>query len=362
MDTNILMNLPKTLRIMLSQLVSNNELLGWNIYCNKYDQLCCNIRFDVVECGHIVSDSLAMQDQTCCFRKVSPKQQARSRGRLDNFKDKYHVSKDNKRRKLDNTSPELPRFDSDKINISSICIDSPEQPVNCQYEHTTPSSQIDPLSPITVSPKSDVTFSGSDSVISVKSIPLEYHPPITESETVSLELESVTQISHPEPLQCDSIVTVPHEASTHNVAVSHIEPTYQSSTLALLPGAECLEYDSTSKSPPNPSRGDSLPSHSKPRCPCCDNIMTVTHECETPNFDLNANDLLSESLTSCEVAYTPPKPVPLNEYHPPDSSTAQSPSHPVADPPHPPGDGKWERFCNDPDYQKEALDKICKTQ
>ena len=70
-----MISLPNTLRVMLGQLLCNNKLAGWNVYENKYKQICCNIRFDVEQSGHIVADSAVRCDLACSFRRVSAQQQ-----------------------------------------------------------------------------------------------------------------------------------------------------------------------------------------------------------------------------------------------------------------------------------------------
>ena len=362
MDTDILLELPKPLKAMLRQLMCNNELRGWNVYSNKHNQLCCNIRFGIVESGHVGESgnaSLPIHDQTCSYRKVSIQQQARSKGRLDSFKDKYQVRNDSKKRKLENPSPELPRLDCDMLDTSANYIDSPDQPMKYQCGHVTHQYQIDSSSPITLSPKSDDASSCGSAISVKKSNPLEYHLAVPEVQTDPLQLESVTIISPPEPSQCDSTIVphVEHIGFSSNV-VSHMEPTYCSSSLVdELPDAESLEYDSDDKTltpMATPSKSPSY--HRTPHCPCCDKIMTLTHECDTTE----ENNLLSESL--CEVSHNPIEPTLLNVTPFPESTTVHPPTPPMADPPDPPGDDKWHRFCNDDEYRTQALDKICKTQ
>ena len=53
MSTDILMELPIVLRNMLGQLTQNNTLVGWNIYEDRHQKICLNIRFDIDLCGHV---------------------------------------------------------------------------------------------------------------------------------------------------------------------------------------------------------------------------------------------------------------------------------------------------------------------
>ena len=71
--------LPKTLGVMLNQLLNNNSLKGWSIYENKHRQICCNIRFT---CGIGSTDSVgarpAVPVGACSYRRISEKQHTRS--------------------------------------------------------------------------------------------------------------------------------------------------------------------------------------------------------------------------------------------------------------------------------------------
>ena len=112
--------LPNTLSTMLQQLVSNNNLISWNIFENKNGKISCNIQFDIPD---IVCDSEqpTMHDYTCAYRRISPKQQTRNANRVLQYA---------KRRKLNptitaepSTTPEQNRTET--IESPSNHVDTP---------------------------------------------------------------------------------------------------------------------------------------------------------------------------------------------------------------------------------------------
>ena len=88
-DTGTLLELPITLRTMLGQLIDNNNLVGWNVFADRHNKICCNIRFDIGQSEHGGGSSAVDLGQTslpCVYRKVSPRQQVRARERLNKYK------------------------------------------------------------------------------------------------------------------------------------------------------------------------------------------------------------------------------------------------------------------------------------
>ena len=69
--------LPRILQTVLEQLTANNNILGWNIFENKFETLCLNIRFDLG-----INDQYS-NTEACSYRRVSPKQRQRNIVRLN---------------------------------------------------------------------------------------------------------------------------------------------------------------------------------------------------------------------------------------------------------------------------------------
>ena len=104
--------LPHTLEVMLMQLVSNNQLNGWNIFENRHGHICMNIRFVVSD-----SDVDMVGSVPASYRRISPRQVARNTRRAQDHK--QHVdtqtatqNDSNKKRKFSHSSPELNRSEN----------------------------------------------------------------------------------------------------------------------------------------------------------------------------------------------------------------------------------------------------------
>ena len=118
--------LPYTLDVMLTQLVSNNELHGWNTFEYRHGHICMNIRFVVGEDSHVSTSVPAT------YRRISDKQARRNLDRaaqhnIDKQKNKTASTpkelQNNKKRKYSYSSPELIRnhIDKDDVLQFSVC-------------------------------------------------------------------------------------------------------------------------------------------------------------------------------------------------------------------------------------------------
>ena len=117
MDFSAIMNfdnpsgLPHTLSTLLGQLSCNNMLKNWIVYSNKYNQICCTIRFDVGD-SDLVSEKQAVRDFTCKYRRVSSRQQSRNIHRMAEYR---------KKRKIQDS----PEIDEESHNVGKS--DTPEK-------------------------------------------------------------------------------------------------------------------------------------------------------------------------------------------------------------------------------------------
>jgi hypothetical protein len=283
---------------MLQQLCTNNNLRSWNIFEGKNGQICCNIQFDVCD---IIGDSQPVHDPTCSYRRVSKQQQARNltrvaryrnRTKVDHYskKDQYtntdHLSiPQNKKRKCDSNTPEQNRQSNDELDIDKLDIDSPEacvvdKPV-CHNE-LVPDFFSDSIHGITTSP-------------STNNSNMEY---VDMVQDLSTSYETV---------QCEAFDAEADEKR---------HPTYYTDTAK------------TSFSPPPESPSNPLGKSHDPvlYCPCCEDHMTVTHEC-TIEFDTNSEEPNTSHTIGTHSSF-PPNSNPPNDYPPNDA-----PPNPEPDPP-----------------------------
>ena len=292
------MELPIVLRNMLGQLTQNNTLVGWNIYEDRHQKICLNIRFDIDLCGHVagsvdtVSDYATQNNiprtntQTCKYRKVSDKQQVRARERLQKLKSSNPTTTketqsdtnncdtplipDNKKRKHDDLTPEMPRIN---FNDSSHLIQTPE----------------------TVGSDDHFILGGEEPVFSTST------PEDPDIHSVSSDEASSNKGSTSESSLSETPLSL--ETSRHkHPKVTHIN------------------------------------------CPCCDKIMTATHECDEETLAAGINDELSIlNETDNDTCTTPPPipfpPLPISPNHsnepldpyPPDDAGGISASEPDLD-------------------------------
>ena len=305
MNTDVSSLLPTVLRNMMGQLLNNYNVQGWNIFPNKREQICLTIRFDTGAGGHV--DSVARSDSVV-YRKVSPRQQTRAKLRLDKHKainpttakenhDNHlqECSSDtkptlpNKKRKYDNVTPELCRIPSLTYTDSNT-IESPESVVvNDCYEDT--SAQI---------------MDSPEALTWVKQ-------PVCNRNQLSISTE-VEPVEHAEssPL----VSPLPDAKFFH-------------SPIDSLP--ELIPHHSSPKSPLPPTHDQA---DDTIRCPCCNEKMTLTHECADSN---DINELHSISNTSNNDLICTPTSVPSQ---PPIISPDPSPQRPDAAPSH---NGSMER-------------------
>ena len=302
MNTDVLSVLPTVLRNMMGQLLNNYNVQGWNIFPNKREQICLTIRFDTGEGGHV--DSVARPDSVV-YRKVSPRQQTRAKLRLDKHKainpTTAKVNHDNhlqegstetgptlpnKKRKYDNVTPELCRIPNNSLTYTnSNTIESPESVVvNDCYEDT--SAQI---------------MDSPEALSWVKQ-------PICDSNQLSISTE----------------VHEPMEYAESSPLVSPLpDAKFFHSPIDSLP--ELIPHHSSPKSPlpPTNDQADTI------RCPCCNEKMTITHECANSN-DINESHHSILNTSNNDPICTP-TPGPSQ---PPIISPDPSPQRPDAAPPH----------------------------
>jgi hypothetical protein len=303
---------------MLGQLIQNNNLLGWNIFEDRHNKLCCNIRFDIELGGHVTGSvgrqaGLASQNNThgtepCKYRRVSTKQQVRANERLHKFKsanpattkeNQYHHSDNdiqNKKRKCDSFTTELPRIDYNDSDSDSIhLIDSPEA-----VKWIKDSSTVH----ILASTNSPVPVTATNSPVPVAST----NSPVPDTTT----LPAVDTISSSTKLD------------ESELGLLHTTP------------ASSAEIPPTPVITPNPSPPSSFlypPEQSQPidstdtqiNCPCCEKIMTVNHACDN---DSDEDSLVLDKPNNDTIAT--PLPVPnfspqTSHNHPPQRPKTATP-------------------------------------
>ena len=297
--------LPYTLNVMLTQLVSNNELQGWNIFENRHGHICMNIRFVAGEDSHVSTSVPAT------YRRISEKQARRNLDRAAQHNiDKQKIKtastpkelQNNKKRKYSYSSPELIRNDIDKDDVLQFSV--------CSEIDTIKGKQDD--SDCTIdTPKLEHNESAKDSSKALHHFSSNVHHRAEDSlpsacaDILEIELPnpgtiSTSQPSTLVPISCneqllgddDGLANHIVQGDSHEIEEEdHFDPTYSGST----------SEDSDTIS----GQGSSAV-----LCPCCDDVMTVEHEC---NAGTDQTDDLSAS-TDC-------------------STQIQAPSQPNPDPP-----------------------------
>lgn len=234
--------LPKTLGVMLNQLLNNNSLKGWSIYENKHGQICCNIRFT---CGIGSTDSVgasipAVPVGACSYRRISEKQHTRSITRA--------IDHNSKKRKLsDNvTSPESHR-DVISTQFRDYAIDTPLR-VSTRTE--------------TIDSDTDIAYS---------------EPPVSPDTSI----RTFDDILDEAISETTSSVDLPDISPGVNSPMTHA-PIKQSEDIEDYadPSSSVPEPDKQPPSSPtqvllSPQFNDNQPV----KCPCCSQKMSVTHVC-----------------------------------------------------------------------------------
>ena len=276
MDRTDTCGLPKTLGIMLDQLLKNNSLKGWSIYENRYKQICCTIRFDCDEDGD--SASIPVGDGSCSYRRISHQQHTRNIRRA--------IDHNNKKRKLSDTkpSPESHR-DTTLSHYSTYEIDTP---MGLRWSNKTDTiiSDIDiaysepPLSPgVSVDNCAEV----ADETRSETPSPVESpdDPPGLPSFP-----EMPQELNHTQHLVSDSIsesqaghhpVQPPEKYGLRNLE----EYANHSSVSGIDPEQPPKTQVTQVLSSPQIDSEEFLPTSNNQsvKCPCCTQEMTVTHVC-----------------------------------------------------------------------------------
>ena len=144
------LGLPCTLINMLETLVDKNTLSSWNIYSNKNNIVCVNIRFIQGDIGDPI--------QPAYYRKQSAKQATRNKQRAADHRAGIHTRTEHthhdtslhfKKRKLDHGSPETLR-QCISTNHREL-LDTPEVVIKDEYQDivcTVPASPVPDPNPI----------------------------------------------------------------------------------------------------------------------------------------------------------------------------------------------------------------------
>lgn len=253
--------LPHTLSTLLGQLSCNNMLKNWIVYSNKYNQICCTIRFDVGE-SDLVSEKQSVNDFTCKYRRVSARQQSRNIHRMAEYR---------KKRKIQDS----PEIDKDSHNLGKS--DTPEKSRNdTNVEDYGILSSPEPLC--------DTDFACSPEAINWvddHSINNRLHTQEHVSEPLSLlEYVSETQlakddVSDIEMVQEIEIHTVSKDACAQSVQEYDLSsPAQQLTDTQVLPEPSKNVVEQLPIYPNNSANSKSVLS-----CQCCGETMTPKHEC-----------------------------------------------------------------------------------
>ena len=255
--------LPRILQTVLEQLTANNNILGWNIFENKFETLCLNIRFDLG-----INDQYS-NTEACSYRRVSPKQRQRNIVRLNKHNQispqecpKTHLHniqctshKDAyKKRKIDSLSPECMRADSNFYSpVTSI--DTPIS-INCEtiLEHndfSSPNMDITQQA-IQSTEYNDETIVRFNEPLYEKFMAEEYEhvdvtisPMISQAEISTIEHVEYNIATSNEPIATSSadlfVQTVQYNLSTPAVDMP-VKPEEYVSSSPTDPAADFLEY------------------------------------------------------------------------------------------------------------------------
>jgi hypothetical protein len=287
--------LPKSLSVILNQLVINNNLNSWNVYENRKGQLCCNISFDISEVATSSSTECASKqpsDFTCSYRRVSKHQQSRNLAR---------VASHRKKRKLEeilcdpnkgHASPEQNRTESHES--APICLDTPS-PVH-NFTMTTPELEcID--TPQSLVENYDDSF---ETPVQLPLTPLQPHVEPVEYLQAVATSKPVHDI-YPEPVVA---VTSPPPIPT-----THIENDFGLSTDTVSESEEYHDHDSEEYHDcPNTPVSEEVcqpESNHQIKCPCCNEKMTPSHTCSS-NFTDNLSKMPSISTKSVGTPFPSP--------------------------------------------------------
>jgi hypothetical protein len=334
-----LQGLPHTLEVMLMQLVCNNQLNGWNIFENRHGHICMNIRFVVGE-SHVGSVPAS-------YRKISPRQAARNTRRVQ----EHHTqttpqNASNKKRKFSKSSPELNRSDStaeEEYQVSVCSNTSLVEYVQEEYHsgcRDTP--KLDPStpphpSPSTLRPKEEYQTSVCADT-SVMEYVKEAHQEEYQSgcrDTPKLDHDPSTP-PHPSPsaqlLKDEYQTSVCADTSVMEYVKEAHQEEYQSGC------RDTPKLDHDPFTPPHPSPRAQLPSpieqvpddgeslndnigkevhtsttrelSSAILCPCCNEAMTIDHECDPETDQTDDINIFNVSTQSQSTPNTQPDPDP----------------------------------------------------
>ena len=135
-----MMELPTALTNILNHLLNTHgSITSWNIYQGNSGTVNVNIRFP-----NITTESTASVDshvQPVSYKQVSSRQLSRNKDRAEAYRAKQQQTDiDNKKRKLDVTSPECAR--TDELFTSDICqIDTPIKVADFKEEYQVADSK-----------------------------------------------------------------------------------------------------------------------------------------------------------------------------------------------------------------------------
>ena len=293
--------LPKTLEVMLEQLLKHNPLKGWSMYQNKYKNLCLCIRFD----SDSAIQSGSMSDLACSYRRQNSKQQQRNIQRVQAF--------NSKKRKLDTESNSPENIRIELFKSPTACIDTP-----VSLERVSPEVLRRSTTPDLRRSTTPVSAPSPDSVTPDHGTILTPHPILEyayESHIDQIHSESITMLPDDKYMDYESVATV---AVTESVERSHAttNPAFQAyeapPPIPTPATSNCIISE-------NCDSVETSLSSSLIRCPCCDRPMEVGHMCDEHNN--SSSSIECDSVVSGEYDYTVKNDAAVKEY---DSAAVES--------------------------------------
>ena len=298
------LDLPKPLMMMLGTLKSQYDIKNWSIYCNSNQNTCVVIRFD----------DMHGCTQPTQYRRVSEKQQARSKARSDLYKQNKNQdirpldTNQAKKRKCDKlleSPPEILRMESDS---SYIChLDSPDMPdthrvdevyqfKGDQYTNLTSNSQMPKVS----SDYSDTTQPPVEYILQPSSVDCADHDAAIINSTPKINIEPIP-----------------------SVPPSVVQTSY--TTIGSVPVASPLSSFTTSSQTTTEHSSDD---ETMLCCPCCNETLSASHQCEIPNISDVSSDSNIHKTDNNQICTPTP-----DHNHPPSAPPPHSLKHPNPEPP-----------------------------
>ena len=298
------LDLPKPLMMMLGTLKSQYDIKNWSIYSNNNQNTCVVIRFD----------DMHGCTQPIQYKRISEKQHARSKARSELYKQNKNkdIAPDTnqvKKRKCDQllSSPETLRMETDNSYIRHIdspdMLDMPRVDEVDQFKwdhHTNTTSDF------------QMTKASSDCSDTVPTADTIHPGSIVCSDQDAVFINS-TPKSNSEPIPTD----FPSAVQTSYTLIGTV-PILNSST-PLTTSSQTTPYDYPEHS---------IADETMLCCPCCNEKLTASHQCEI----LNIGDVSSDSIIHKPDDNQICTPTP-DHNHPPSTPPPHSLKPPTPEPP-----------------------------